>query len=159
MGGCLSQVWDCFGRLLFQSEPLEYAVTSVAWSPDGELFAAGSFNALQVSLASYGVRRPRSAECPAGRKHGSGMRCEAIAKGPKHRWLRSGWCWQLCDKTGWTHAKQTTDTGSILNIAWTSDGTQLAGAGGSGAVCFAQVGGWIREAQLLMRVWVGLRVW
>jgi WD40 repeat protein len=58
------QVWDCFGRLLFQSEPLEYAVTAVAWSPDGELFAAGSFNALQ-----------------------------------------------LCDKTGWTHAKQTTDTG------------------------------------------------
>jgi len=89
---CRYKVWDCFGRLLFQSEPLEYAVTSVAWSPDGELFAAGSFNALQ-----------------------------------------------LCDKTGWTHAKQTTDTGSILNIAWTSDGTQLAGAGGSGAVCFAQV--------------------
>lgn len=50
------------------------------------------------------------------------------------------WGWQLCDKTGWTHAKQTTNTGSILNIAWTSDGTQLAGAGGSGAVCFAQVG-------------------
>jgi len=59
---------------------MEYPVTSVAWCPDGELFAAGSFNTLR-----------------------------------------------LCDKTGWTYSKQKTETGSILNIAWTSDGTQLSG--------------------------------
>jgi len=45
---CLSQVWDSCGRLLFQSSPLDYAVTSVAWCPSGEMFAAGSFDSLQL---------------------------------------------------------------------------------------------------------------
>jgi len=71
---------------------MEYPVTSVTWCPDGELFAAGSFNVLR-----------------------------------------------LCDKTGWTYSKQRTETGSLLNIAWTSDGTQLSGAGGNGSVCFGQI--------------------
>ncbi|KAK3271476.1 Intraflagellar transport protein 80 [Cymbomonas tetramitiformis] len=89
---CRYKVWDCFGRLLYQSSPCDHAVTSVSWCPDGELFAVGSFNLLR-----------------------------------------------LCDKTGWTYAKEKTKTGSLLNIGWTTDGTQLAGAGGSGAVCFAQI--------------------
>jgi intraflagellar transport protein 80 len=42
----------------------------------------------------------------------------------------------LCDKTGWACSKAKLETGSILNIAWTPDGTQLAGAGGNGSVCF-----------------------
>ena len=45
------------------------------------------------------------------------------------------------DKTGWTHCRERFQSGSILNISWTSDGTQLAGAAGSGAVIFAQVVG------------------
>uniref|UniRef100_A0A7S0RGA6 Intraflagellar transport protein 80 homolog n=1 Tax=Pyramimonas obovata TaxID=1411642 RepID=A0A7S0RGA6_9CHLO len=89
---CRYKVWDSFGRLLFQSSPLEYPVTSVSWCPDGELFAAGSFNQLR-----------------------------------------------LCHKTGWTYAKNRTETGSVLNIGWTTDGTQLACSGGNGAVCFAQI--------------------
>mmetsp|Transcript_10377 Transcript_10377/g.19632 ORF Transcript_10377/g.19632 Transcript_10377/m.19632 type:complete len:756 (+) Transcript_10377:193-2460(+) len=89
---CRYKVWDCYGRLLFQSPPMEYPVTCVAWCPDGELFAAGTFNALR-----------------------------------------------LCDKTGWTYSKQRTSTGSVLNVGWSSDGTQLAGAGGGGAVCFGQI--------------------
>lgn len=32
-----------------------------------------------------------------------------------------------------------TDTGSIMSISWTADGTQLAGSGGNGSVCFGQV--------------------
>jgi len=35
--------------------------------------------------------------------------------------------------------KAKIETGSILNIAWTPDGTQLAGAGGNGAVCFGSL--------------------
>lgn len=46
---------------------------------------------------------------------------------------------RLCDKTGWTHCRDRFQCGSIMNISWTSDGTQLAGAAGSGAVVFAQV--------------------
>mmetsp|Transcript_19257 Transcript_19257/g.42924 ORF Transcript_19257/g.42924 Transcript_19257/m.42924 type:complete len:770 (+) Transcript_19257:82-2391(+) len=46
---------------------------------------------------------------------------------------------RLCDKTGWTHCRQRLQCGSVQNLAWTSDGTQFACAGGSGAVVFAQV--------------------
>lgn len=42
------QVWDAYGRLLYQSSLWEHAITSVAWSPDGALFAAGSFNSLAL---------------------------------------------------------------------------------------------------------------
>ena len=34
---------------------------------------------------------------------------------------------RLCDKTGWTHCRERIQSGSILDIAWTSDGTQFAG--------------------------------
>lgn len=46
---------------------------------------------------------------------------------------------RLCDKTGWTHCRERVAAGSLLDIAWTSDGTQCACAGGNGAVVFAQV--------------------
>lgn len=89
---CRYKVWDCYGRLLHQSAPYDYAITSVAWNPSGEHFAVGSFNALL-----------------------------------------------LCDKTGWTCSKAKLETGSVLGISWTPDGTQLAGAGGNGSVCFGSL--------------------
>ena len=46
---------------------------------------------------------------------------------------------RLCDKTGWTHSFSQPNTGSILSICWSSDGTMCAGAGGNGNVAFAQV--------------------
>ncbi len=46
--GALLQVWDAFGRLLYQSSLFDYPVTSVAWSPSGEQFAVGSFNTMQL---------------------------------------------------------------------------------------------------------------
>jgi len=45
----------------------------------------------------------------------------------------------ICDKRGWAYSREKTQSGSILDIAWTSDGTQLAGAGASGAVVFGQL--------------------
>jgi len=86
------KVWDSFGRPLFSSKPLEFAVTAVAWSPNGELFGVGLYNSIR-----------------------------------------------LCDRTGWTYSREMTETGSITSIAWTSDCTQLAGAGANGAVVFGQV--------------------
>eukprot|EP00994_Dinema_validum_P002678 NODE_159_length_2317_cov_91.151675_g113_i0.p1 GENE.NODE_159_length_2317_cov_91.151675_g113_i0~~NODE_159_length_2317_cov_91.151675_g113_i0.p1 ORF type:complete len:752 (-),score=174.38 NODE_159_length_2317_cov_91.151675_g113_i0:3-2258(-) len=86
------KVWDSYGRQLFQSQPLDYAITAVEFSPDGEMYAVGSFNMLRV-----------------------------------------------CDKTGWSQCRENTATGSIFNIAWTADCTQLACAGGNGSVCFAQL--------------------
>lgn len=46
---------------------------------------------------------------------------------------------RLCDKTGWSYSLEKPNTGSIFNIAWSSDGTQLAGACGNGQVFFAHV--------------------
>jgi intraflagellar transport protein 80 len=86
------KVWDSYGRNLFTSSAYDYSITSVAWSPSGEVFAVGSFNMLKV-----------------------------------------------CDKTGWAYNRTPTHTGAILNISWTSDGTQLGAAGGNGSVCFGQL--------------------
>ncbi len=46
---------------------------------------------------------------------------------------------RLCDKKGWSCSLDKPSTGSILKMAWTSDGTQFAGACGNGQVIFAQV--------------------
>lgn len=43
------------------------------------------------------------------------------------------------------HLQAITDTGSMLNLSWTSDGTQLAGAGANGNICFAQLVGLTAE--------------
>jgi len=42
------KVWDAFGRPLFASAPLAHPVTSVAWRPAGDVFAAGSFNEIML---------------------------------------------------------------------------------------------------------------
>lgn len=91
---CMYKVWDSFGRQLFQSAPFDTVVTSVAWSPNGEVFSVGSYNTLR-----------------------------------------------LCDKTGWSYSRAKPTSGSLYNIAWTSDGTQLAGAGANGAVVFGELVG------------------
>ena len=44
----------------------------------------------------------------------------------------------LCS-TKWSHALEKPTTGSVFNIAWSSDGTQLAGACGNGQVIFAHI--------------------
>jgi hypothetical protein len=43
-----TQVWDTYGRLLYQGDPFDFAVTSVAWSPNGDLLAVGSQDTLQL---------------------------------------------------------------------------------------------------------------
>ncbi|KAJ8030563.1 Intraflagellar transport protein 80-like [Holothuria leucospilota] len=89
---CKYRIWDSYGRQLYSSHPHEYPVTSVAWAPDGQLFAIGSFNTLR-----------------------------------------------LCDQSGWSYALEKPNVGSIFNIAWSGDGTQVAGACGNGHVIFAHV--------------------
>ncbi|XP_018650441.1 putative wd40 repeat-containing [Schistosoma mansoni] len=84
---CKYKVWDSYGRLLYSSAPFEYPVTSISWSPDGQLFAVGSYATVV-----------------------------------------------LCDKLGWIHALEETQTGSILSIKWSPDGNQIACAGGNGRI-------------------------
>jgi len=94
---CKYKIWDDFGRNLFTSQAYDYVITSISWSPNGQLFAVGAYNMLK-----------------------------------------------LCDKTGWTYSITKPETGSVMNLAWTVDGTICAGAGGNGAVVF----GYIVDKQL-----------
>ncbi|KAI6222302.1 Intraflagellar transport protein 80-like protein [Aphelenchoides fujianensis] len=89
---CRYRVWDTFGRSLYASNPHSYPITSVAWNPEGELFAVGSFNVLR-----------------------------------------------LCDKAGWSHSVDRQNIGSIYQLAWSPDSTQVAAATASGRVLLAQV--------------------
>ncbi len=44
---CTYAVWDSFGRRMFASIAHSHVITSVAWAPNGECFAVGSFNMLK----------------------------------------------------------------------------------------------------------------
>jgi hypothetical protein len=44
----------------------------------------------------------------------------------------------ICDQMGWAHAKARADAGSLLGLAWSPDGAQLAAAGGAGGVLLAR---------------------
>ncbi len=46
---------------------------------------------------------------------------------------------RLCDKTGWSHSFDKPNSGSILNLSWSNDGTTVAGAGGNGSVTFGYI--------------------
>jgi len=46
---------------------------------------------------------------------------------------------RLCDKAGWSYTLEKPQCGSFFNIAWAKDGTQLAGACGSGKVLLASI--------------------
>nr|XP_002194885.4 intraflagellar transport protein 80 homolog isoform X2 [Taeniopygia guttata] len=58
---CRYKVWDSFGRALYNSQPHEYPITSIAWALDGEFFAVGSFNTLRLCDKtgwSYALEKP-----------------------------------------------------------------------------------------------------
>lgn len=46
---------------------------------------------------------------------------------------------RLCSKSGWSHSFDKPKCGSVLSLAWSNDGTVVAGAGGNGAVTFGYI--------------------
>jgi intraflagellar transport protein 80 len=89
---CKYRVWDQYGRQLYNSLPYDHVITSVKWSPNGDMFAVGSFEMLR-----------------------------------------------LCDKSGWTHSFDKPNSGSLLSLSWSHDGTTVCGAGGNGSVTFGYI--------------------
>ncbi|XP_074029895.1 intraflagellar transport protein Oseg5 isoform X3 [Leptinotarsa decemlineata] len=89
---CKYRVWDNQGRQMFSSSLHGNHITSISWSPAGDIFAIGSFNTLR-----------------------------------------------LCDYSGWSRSLEKPNTGCIYKMAWSADGTQLAGACANGQVLFAHV--------------------
>lgn len=55
---CRYRVWDSQGRQIFSSSLHDSPISSIAWSPNGDLFAIGSYNTLRLCDYS-GVRRKK----------------------------------------------------------------------------------------------------
>ena len=45
---CKYRVWDQYGRQLYSSLPYDHVITSVKWSPNGEMFAVGAFEMMRL---------------------------------------------------------------------------------------------------------------
>jgi intraflagellar transport protein 80 len=45
---CKYRVWDSYGRQLYSSLPYDHVITSVKWSPNGDMFAVGAFEMLRL---------------------------------------------------------------------------------------------------------------
>ena len=60
---CKYKVWDSYGRPLYSSQLHEHPITSVAWAPDGELFAVGSFHSLCLCNKTGVHGRPLQYSC------------------------------------------------------------------------------------------------
>lgn len=46
---------------------------------------------------------------------------------------------RVCDKTGWSHCRESTQSASVMALCWTPDGTQIVAGCGDGAMCVAQL--------------------
>lgn len=46
---------------------------------------------------------------------------------------------RLCDRTGWSHSRESPEMGSVYSVAFSPDGTQLVAGGGSGTVITASL--------------------
>lgn len=140
------QVLFSSGKLLM-IKTVQATKKSVQWTAHEGLVLCVDWNVANNLIVSGGE------DCTYRVWDGYGR--QLFASRPMEHFVTSvGWCpngeymavgshnlLRLCDKTGWTHSRERLQVGSVLAMAWTTDGTQLAGACGSGAVVFAQVVG------------------
>lgn len=124
------QVWDAFGRQLFQSSPFEFVITCVRWAPGGDRFAVGAFNSLRL--------------CD---KTGWAHSRDSVDVGSVF-----GIAWTPDGTQVWRRWVPRLRARSVTHV-----GAQLAGACGSGAVVFGQVVGrcvreWVGQFDLMWHV-------
>lgn len=108
-------------------------VTSIDWSGVSGLIVSGGEDCRYKVWDGFG--RQLYASAPAD------FAVTSVAWCPSGAYFAVGGydSLRLCDRSGWTLSREAPDCGSVYALSWTSDGTQLAAAGGNGAVCFGQV--------------------
>lgn len=112
---CTYKVWDHYGRALYSSSPYSKVITSLAWAPNGDIFAVGSFNMLRI-CDKIGWTYCRGGENKVVTTIKDSEQSPPLVTNSSQ--LRAG---------------------SIYSISWTADGTQLAAGCGDGSVMFAQL--------------------
>eukprot|EP01013_Petalomonas_cantuscygni_P036802 TRINITY_DN674_c1_g1_i1.p2 TRINITY_DN674_c1_g1~~TRINITY_DN674_c1_g1_i1.p2 ORF type:complete len:830 (+),score=183.64 TRINITY_DN674_c1_g1_i1:144-2633(+) len=115
------KVWDAYGRNLFASDAAEYPVTSVKFSPDGEMFAVGGFGFLRICDGKGWTLCRESTDIDTAVAEGA-----ASAEGDEGEAKR-------------TAVAERTPVGSALDLAWGWDNSMLAAATSEGRVVFGQM--------------------
>ncbi|XP_073482211.1 intraflagellar transport protein 80 homolog isoform X3 [Aquarana catesbeiana] len=138
------KIWSRSGMLRSTLAQNGLPIYSIAWGPDSEkvLYPLGK----QLIIKPL---QPSSKVLQVWDSYG-----RLLYSSPSHEYPITSVSWapdgdlfavgsfhtlRLCDKTGWSYALEKPNTGSIFSIAWSVDGTQVAGACGNGHVIFAHV--------------------
>ncbi|KAJ1520245.1 hypothetical protein ONE63_004452 [Megalurothrips usitatus] len=111
----------------------EALILKVAWNPSNNLIVSGGED------CRYKVWDP----------FGQQLYCSGLHEYPitALSWAPNGGLFavgsfntlRLCDESGWSHSLEKLSTGSVYALAWSSDGTQIAGACANGHCVFAHV--------------------
>ncbi|XP_066476291.1 intraflagellar transport protein 80 homolog isoform X4 [Tiliqua scincoides] len=138
------KIWSKSGMLRSTLVQQGTPIYSVAWGPDSEkiLYASGKqllIKALQPNVKVLQVWDSYGRLLYSSQSHEYPITSVAWAVDGELFAVGSFHTLRLCDKTGWSYALEKPNTGSIFNIAWSIDGTQIAGACGNGHVIFAHV--------------------
>eukprot|EP01135_Chromosphaera_perkinsii_P002827 Nk52_evm17s228 gene=Nk52_evmTU17s228 len=138
-------------NILYTSEkqliikPLHPSSKPIAWKAHDGVILAVDWNRVNGRIVSGGEDRKYKVWDSFGRSlFSSSLHAHSITS---VAWANDGELFavgsfntlRLCDQIGWSYSMEKPDTGSILQLAWTGDGTEIAGAGANGNLCFARL--------------------
>ena len=118
-------------------------VLTADWNPLNGLIVSGGEDCRYRIWDSFGRQLYCSAPCEYS--------VTSISWAPNGRYFAVGSfnMLRLCDKAGWSYSRAAPSVGSLFDIAWTNDSTQVAAGCASGAILFGQLvnreiraGGW-----------------
>ena len=153
------KVWDAYGRLLYQSKVIGHEiyrvggggggglaaargpvmpVTSVRWRPSGESFAVGTFDLLLLCDESGWIQHkasPKDMDVLSLGREGGGQDYHGVGEDLEGR-----------RRQALASALSSEMPSSVLSLAWSVDGTQLACTNGNGSVFIVMILGEVKES-------------
>uniref|UniRef100_A0A0G4GHL8 IFT80 second beta-propeller domain-containing protein n=1 Tax=Chromera velia CCMP2878 TaxID=1169474 RepID=A0A0G4GHL8_9ALVE len=132
-------------------KPLQPRQRAIEWHAHEGVALQVDWSPVNNLIVSAGEDRQYKIWDSYGRPVFSGPPLETVATCIS--WAPNGRCFavgchntvKLCDRTGWTYGRETAETGSITQVAWSPDGTRFGASGGNGSVVF----GFVSERSML----------